>query len=164
MKKQSLFLALVMCALLILPVFGETADTFTSASTTSSYAQFALEGDDLVQALASITGFYTVSTTNPDGSPNVAFFIYGAKEHEGKLYLLLGLAENQSKQNILTDKQGVAMYAANPGTAEGDKPFAVAGARMRFVLVEDQALITELKAGSERPALFVEVVELLPLG
>ncbi len=164
MKNSSFILALALCELLILPVFGETVDAFTSASVSSSYAEFALEGEDLIQALGSFSGFYVVSTTNPDGSPNVAFFIYGAIEHEGKLYLQLGLAENQSKQNILTNKQGVAMYASTPGTAEGDNRFAVAGARMRFELVEEEALINELKAGSERPALFVEVVELLPLG
>ncbi len=164
MTKRSFFLALMLCALLILPVFGESADTFTSASLTSSYADTALEGDALVEAMASFSGFYTVSTTNPDGSPNVAFFIYVAKMHEGKMYLQLGLAENQSKQNILTTKQGVGMYAANPGTGEDDKPFAVAGARMRFVLVEDEALITALQGESQRPAMYVEVVELLPLG
>ena len=56
------------------------------------------------------------------------------------------------------------MYAATPGTAERDKPFAIAGARMRFVLVEDEVLLTALKGGKESAALFMEVVELLPLG
>lgn len=164
MFKRTLCLLAALC-LFSLPVLAETADTFTSASaTTDHYGDYALAGDDLEKALNSISGFYLVCTTNPDGSANAAFAIFGAVQHEGKLYLQMGFAENQTKANILANKKGLAVYAANPGTAEGDKPYAVSGARMSFQLVEDEELIKTLQGDSKRPAIFVEVVNTLPLG
>ncbi len=144
---------------------AETADTFTSASiTTNHYGDFALTGDELANALNSFSGFYLVCTTNPDGSANAAVAIYGAVQHEGKMYLQLGLADNQTKANLLADKKGLAVYAANPGTDEGDKPYAISGARMTFQLVEDEELIKTLQGDNQRPAIFAEVLETVPLG
>lgn len=163
MIKRTLCLIVALC-LLSLPVLAQTTDTFTSASTTNHYVDFALTGDDLANALNTLSGFYLVCTTNPDGSANAAVAIYGAVQHADKLYLQLGLAENQTKVNILANKKGLAVYAANPGTAEGDKPYAVSGARMTFQLVEDADLVKALQGDSQRTSMFLEVLETLPLG
>ncbi|MGI6695985.1 MAG: hypothetical protein ACOX6O_07110 [Christensenellales bacterium] len=161
--KRILSLALVLCLFVVFPASMET-DAFTSASVTDHYCDFALTGEALMTAVNGHSGFYLVSTTNPDGSPNAAYFIFGMKELKGKYYVQLGLAENQSKQNLLRKKQGVAVYAATPGTGAEDKPYAVAGARIRFVLVEDEALVNELKGDSKYTPLFAEITEVLPLG
>ena len=139
-------------------------DTFTSASVTDHYVDDALTGDELMNGLNSFSGFYLLATTNPDGSANVGYFIFGCKELNGNYYLQMGLAENQTLQNLIREKTGVAVYAKAPGNEEGDKPFAVAGARIRFVLVEDEELIKELQGESSRPSLYAEFVEVLPLG
>lgn len=161
--KRILSLALVLCLFAAFPASMET-DAFSSASVTNHYGDFALTDEALMNAVNAYSGFYLVSTTNPDGSPNAAYFIFGMKELNGKYYVQLGLAENQSKQNLLRDKQGVAVYAATPGNAEGDKPYAVAGARILFTIIEDEALIKELAGDSQHTPLFGEVTAVLPLG
>lgn len=161
--KRIFALVLVLCLFAALPASMET-DAFTSASVTDHYGAFALTEEALLTAVNSQTGFYLVATTNPDGSPNAGYFIFGMKELNGKYYVQLGLAENQSKQNILRDKQGVAVYAATPGTGAEDKPYAVSGARIRFVMIEDEDLIKELAGDSQYTPIFAEVTEVLPLG
>lgn len=161
--KRILTLALVLCLLAVFPASMES-DAFTSASVTDHYGAFALSGEELMAAINAYTGFYAVGSTNPDGSPNVAYFIFGMKELNGKYYVQLGLAENQSKQNLQRDGRGVAMYAATPGTGAEDKPYAVSGARIIFSIIEDEALITELKGDSQHTPLFGEVLAVLPLG
>ena len=94
--KRILSLALLLSLLVVFPASMET-DAFTSASVKDHYEDFALTGDDLLKAVNSFSGFYLVSTTNPDGSPNAGYFIYGLKELNGKFYVQLVLAENQSK-------------------------------------------------------------------
>ena len=163
MKK---FIALLLCMLMVLPVAAlaeETVDTFTSASVANFYGDYALTGDALMEAVNSQSGCYIVNTTNPDGSPNAGYFIFAIKKLDDKYYLQLGLAENQSKANLLANGNGLAVYAANP---EADaKPYAIAGARIRFVAIEDQAIVEKLNADVARPgALFFEIVEVKPLG
>ena len=58
----------------------------------------------------------------------------------------------------------MAVYAATPGTGAEDKPYAVAGARLVFNIIEDEALIKELTGDSKTIPLFGEVTALLPLG
>ena len=163
MKK---FLALFVALMLVVPfAMAEQVDAFTSASVADYYAATALTGDDLMNAINGQTGTYLISTTNPDGTPNTAYFIFGMKKVEDKYYLQLGLADNQSKANLLANGNGLAIYAANPSTEEGAKPYTVSGARIRFVAVEDEALLETLNADTARPgALFFEVTEVRPLG
>ncbi len=161
--KRFFTLALILCLFALVPASMES-DAFTSASIKNHYGDFALEGEELMNAMNSFSGFYQVATTNPDGSPNSAYFIFGCKELNGKYYVQLGLAENQSLQNLQREKVGVAVYAKAPSGEEGAKPYAVSGARIRFRLVEDEALIKELQGDSQRPALYGEFVEVLPLG
>lgn len=161
--KRIFSLALALCLLLAVPAVMET-DAFTSASVSDYYGAFALTEGELMEALNSFSGFYLIATTNPDGSPNVGYFIFSCKELNGQYYLQMGLAENQTLQNLMRDKEGVAVYAATPGTGEEDKPYAVSGARIRFSIVEDEELIKELQGDAEQPSLYGEFVEVLPLG
>lgn len=163
MKK---LIALLLCLMMVLPVAAlaeETVDTFTSASVANFYSQFGLTGDDLMNAVNSQSGFYLVCTTNPDGSTNAGYFIFAIKSLDGKYYLQLGLAANQSKANLETNGEGLAVYAATP--APDAKPYAVSGARIRFAAIEDQAIVDALNADAARPgAMFFEIVEVQPLG
>jgi hypothetical protein len=163
MKKiVALFAALMM--MLSVAALAETADAFTSASVANYYGQFGLTGDDLMNAVNSQSGCYIVCTTNPDGSPNAGYFIFAIKALDGKYYLQLGLAPNQSKTNLETNGEGLAVYAANPSTEEGAKAYAVSGARIWFDAIEDQAVIDALSAEARPGAMFFEIVEVRPLG
>lgn len=160
-KLLTLFIALM----LIAPAAFAEVDAFTSASVADYYGASALAGDDLMNAVNSQSGCYLVSTTNPDGTPNTAYFIFGIKKVGEAYYLQLGLAENQSKANLQANGNGLAVYAANPTGEEGAKDYAVAGARIWFEAIEDQAVIDELNAGAGRPgAMFFEIVQVKPLG
>lgn len=82
-------------------VLAEETDAFTSASVASYYADSALTGDDLMNAINSFSGTYLVCTTNPDGTANAGVFIFACVKNEDKYYIQMGLAENQTKQNLL---------------------------------------------------------------
>lgn len=165
MKKLiSLFLCALALTCAFASVVAEGTDAVSSASVADFYGATALTGDDLMNAVNSFSGFYLVSTTNPDGTPNSAVFIFAMLKHEAKYYVQLGLAENQSKQNLLASGEGLAVYAATPSSEEGAKPYAVAGARIRFKAVTDEALIKALNTRNSDAALFFEVTEVRPLG
>ena len=164
MKK---FAALLLALVLMLPVvaLGEAvaspaADAFTSASVANYYAQYALTGDDLMNAVNAQAGFYLVCTTNPDGSANAGVFIFAIKKLNDKYYIQLGLAENQTKANLEATGEGLAVYAV----MTEDKPYAVSGARAYFAAIEDQAIVDELMKDARQGAMFFEIVEVLPLG
>lgn len=164
MKK---LLALVLSLLMVLPfaAMAEEVDTFTSASVANFYGQYALTGDELMNAVndwygEAIKGTYLICTTNPDGSPNAAVFIFGIKKLNDKYYIQLGLAENQSKANLEQTGAGLAVYATIPT----DKPYAVGGARFYFETIEDQAIVDELMKDARQGAMFFEITEILPLG
>lgn len=166
MKKlllRTLMLALA-AVLACAPALADEVDAFASASVADFYAASALAGDDLMNAINTFSGFYLVCTTNPDGSPNAAFFIYGCLEHEGKYYLKMGLADNQSKLNLKENGEGLAVYAAAPSGEEGAKPYAVAGARMRFAVVTDAELLAALEIEENGSSFLCEITETKPLG
>ena len=162
MKKR--FIPLMLAAAFCLPALGLAEDAVSSASVANFYADYALTGDDLMNAINSTAGFYLVSTTNPDGSPNAAYFIFGMTKLNDQYYLQLGLAENQSKANLTENGQGVAVYAATPSNEEGAKPFAVSGARILFQSVTDESVVEELTKNARPGAMFFEVTEVRPLG
>ena len=165
MKK---LIALLLCLVMVLPVAAlaeETVDTFTSASQSNFYGQYALTGDDLMNAVndwygETIKGTYLVCTTNPDGSPNAAVFIFGIKELNGKYYIQLGLADNQSKANLARTGEGLAVF----GFANEGMTFGTGGARFYFTAIEDQAVIDELMKDARETQMFFEITEVLPLG
>ena len=159
MKK---FAALLLALMMVLPMAAMAEDAFTSASVANFYGDFALTGDDLMNAVNSQSGCYIVNTTNPDGSPNAGYFIFAIKKLNDKYYLQLGLAPNQSSANLNANGEGLAVYAANP--VEGAKAYAVSGARIRFAAIEDQAVIDALMLDARQGAMFFEIVDVQPLG
>lgn len=164
MKKllNALLLSCLLVALFAASAMAE--DAVSSASVADFYADTALTGDDLMNAINAFSGTYLVSTTNPDGTPNTAFFIFSMVKHEDKYYLQLGLAENQSKANLAANGEGLAVYAANPDIAGGAKPYPVAGARIRFKALEDASLAETLNTSGRPGAMFFEITEIRPLG
>ena len=161
MKK--LVLAL-MIALSLLGCAALAEDVVSSASVSDSFAQFALTGDDLMNAINTFSGTYVVTTVNPDGTPNAAYFIFSMVKHGEDYYLQLGLAENQSKANLNAGSKGVAVYAANPTGAEGAPAYSVSGARIWFEALDDEALAAELAAGARPGASFYKITAVRPLG
>ena len=161
MKK--LVLAL-MIALSLLGCAALAEDAVSSASVSESVAQFALTGDDLMNAINTFSGTYVVTTVNPDGTPNAAYFIFSMVKHGEDYYLQLGLAENQSKANLNAGSKGVAVYAANPTGAEGAPAYSVSGARIWFEALEDEAIAAELAAGARPGAAFYKITAVRPLG
>ena len=159
---KSLLLSCLLLALLAVPAMAE--DAVSSASVADFYADTALTGDDLMNAINAFSGTYLISTTNPDGTPNTAFFIFSMVKHEDKYYLQLGLAENQSKANLAAKGEGMVVYAANPDIAGGAKPYPVAGARIWFKALEDSSLAEVLNASGRPGAMFFEITEIRPLG
>ena len=170
MKK---LLAVLLCLSLLsaCAAFGEASeippaeiiDAGSSASVADFYGAYGLTGDDLMNAINSYAGSYAVATVNEDGTPNVAYFIYGCVKVEDKYYISLGIAENQTRLNVLRTGEAVAMYAAAPDPASG-MPYAVAGARMTLKLVTDEALLQQLVVPEYPNTLFAEIVAVRSLG
>ena len=162
--KKALILVLVLC-LAALPALAETpvADAVTSASVADYYGAFMLSGDDLMNAINSYTGFYAIGSVNPDGTPNIGFYIYGCVKIEDTYYLQLGLAPNQTTVNIDNGSELFAMYAALP--AEG-ATYPTSGARMTLKKVTDEALLEELlKSAPEGFApMYYEILSVRSLG
>ena len=162
MRITALLLALLM-AFAAVPAIAET-DAVSSASVADFYGSAALTGDDLMNAINAFSGTYLVATTNPDGTPNVAYFIFSMVKVGEDYYLQLGLAENQSKANLTANGCGVAVYAANPSGEEGAKPYSVAGARIWFDNQVDPAVLETLQAGAREGAMFFRITNIRPLG
>ena len=161
--KKTMILILALC-LAVLPVMAETAaDAVTSASVADYYADGMLSGDDLMNAINSYTGFYAVCSVNPDGTPNVGFYIYGCVKVGDKYYLQLGLAPNQTTANVDNGSELVAMYAALP--AEG-ATYPTSGARMTLKKVTDEALLEELLKSAPQgfAPMYYEIVAVRSLG
>ena len=92
------------------------------------------------------------------------YFIYGCAELDGKYYLKMGLAENQSRQNLLTNGEGLAVYAATPAGGEEDELYAVSGARMRFTVVTDAEVLAALEIEEGGSTILCEITETKSLG
>ena len=107
--KKTIALLLCLSLLCACAAFGEAAeippaeiiDAGTSASVADFYGAYGLTGDDLMNAINSYSGSYAVATVNEDGTPNVAYFIFGCVKVEDKYYISLGIAENQTRVNVL---------------------------------------------------------------
>lgn len=156
---------LLVALMLLCLVFAASAlaeDAVSSASVADFYGETALAGDDLMNAINSFSGFYIITTTNPDGTPNSGFFIYGCVKHEDTYYLQFGLAENQTRQNLIDNGEALAVYAALP--AADANPYPVAGARMWVQQVTDEDVLAALNENAREGTLFFEIVSLRSLG
>ena len=164
--KKFLILTLVLC-LAALPVLAETAapDAVTSASVADYYASGMLTGDDLMNAINSYSGFYAVASVNPDGTPNIAYFIFGMKKLGDVYYVQLGISPNQTTVNIENGSELIAMYGALPA-ADAQLQSATSGAKLILKKVEDEAILAELLATAPEgyAPMYYEVVETRPIG
>ncbi len=159
--KKLLALTLVLC-MFALPVLAEpAADAFTSASVNNFYGK--IEGDELMNAINSYTGFYAVATVNPDGTPNLAFFIYGCVKEGETYYLQLGISPNQTTANIDNGSEVVAMYAQLP--AEG-ATYPTSGARLSLKKVTDEELLAKLLVNAPQgyQPMYYEITAVNPIG
>ena len=156
---------LLACALILACTcaFAETVDAVTTASVANYYG--ALEGDDLMNAINSYSGFYAVASVNPDGTPNIAYFIFGMKKLNDVYYVQLGINPNQTTVNIDNGSALIAMYGALPA-ADAQLQSATSGAKMVLKKVEDEATLAELLKGAPEgyTPMYYEVVETRPIG
>ena len=167
-KKLAILLGL---SLLAAPAFaseseipeGTLTDGVSSASVMDFYGA-ALEGDDLMNAINSFSGAYIVTTVNEDGTPLSGFFVYSCvKDEDGNYYLQLGLAENQTRANILANGMAYAVYAALPAE-DAEAGYCTTGARMELELVTDEELAASLNTSGYDTALFAKITSTRPLG
>ena len=95
-------------------------------------------------------------------TPLTGFFVYSCvKDEEGNYYLGLGLAENQSRANILANGQVYAVYAQLPEEGAG---YPTTGARMTLEFVSDEAKAAALNTSGYATMLFAKIVAVRPLG
>ena len=160
--KKLIALILLLC-LAAVPAMAETADAVTSASVADYYGAGMLSGDDLMNAINSFTGFYAIATVNPDGTPNIGFFIYGCVKVEETYFLQLGLSPNQTTANIDNGSEVVAMYAQLP--AEG-ATYPTSGARLSLKKVTDETVLAKLleTAPQGYQPMYYEITAVTPLG
>ena len=146
-KTVSILLA---CVLALCSAFAaaETVDTVTTASVANYYG-----------------GFYAVASVNPDGTPNIGFFVFGMVKLNDVYYVQLGINPNQTTANIENGSELFAMYGALPA-ADAQAQYATTGAKMVLKKVEDEAVLEQLLATAPEgyAPMYYEVVETRPLG
>ncbi len=167
MKKLSFALCALCCLAACSNASEEpTTDTFTSASVGYYYESAALTGDELWNAFENFQLAPTIATVNPDGSPNLAVFIPAVHTVvEDEEYFVMGLADNQTKLNLEKNKEGIVALYGGYGDEKG--PLAGKGARLVFELVEDEDIITKVKASNEiitDQHMILHITEIKPLG
>ncbi len=138
-------------------------EAVSSASVTDYYGDFGLSGDELMEAINGPSGSYVVSTVNEDGTPLAGFFVFTMLKDGDTYYLMLGLAQNQTRENLERTGTAMALYAANPDQ-DADAQYAVSGARMNLELVTDDELIKKLNTTGYDTAMICEVTEVRSLG
>ena len=142
---------------------NEEVEAVTHASVTDYYGDFGLSGDALMEAINTPAGSYVIATVNEDGTPQLGFFVYSMMKEGDTYYLALGLAENQTRENLERTGEAMAIYAANPGKY-ADAQYAVSGARMSLKLVTDEKLAEKLNTAGYDTTMFCEVEWAKPLG
>ena len=156
---------LMVCALILgcACAAAEATDAVTTASVANYYG--GMTGDELMDAINSYSGFYAVASVNPDGTPNIAYFIYGMRKVGETYYIQLGINPNQTTANIDNGSALIAMYGALPA-ADAQLQSATNGAKMVLKKVEDEAVLAELlkTAPEGYTPMYYEVVETRPLG
>ena len=142
---------------------GTKVDSVSGASVTDYYVDYGISGDELMEAVNAPSGSYVIATVNEDGSPLLGYFIYSMIKEEDDYYLLLGLAENQTRENLIRTGEAMALYAANP-ESEAPAQYAVSGARMGLELVTDEGLIEKLNTAGYDTTMFCKVKWVRSLG
>jgi len=140
----------------------EWVDAVSSASlATNKYTTFT--ETQLQDAVMAYQTECVVSTSNEDGTPNIAIFVPAAMI-DGT-YVAFAGAENQTKANFERAKIGMIAFDVPNPTAE-TKELRHQGSVVKATLVEDESVIGKLKDADEQLAVctFVEITELLPVG
>ena len=140
----------------------EWVDAVSSASlATNKYTTFT--ETQLQDAVMAYQTECVVSTSNEDGTPNIAIFVPAAMI-DGT-YVAFAWAENQTKANFERAKIGMIAFDVPNPTAE-TKELRHQGSVVKATLVEDESVIGKLKDADEQLAVctFVEITELLPVG
>lgn len=163
MKKMCSVLLALLLAMISVCAFAETTDAVTTASVANYYG--ALAGDELMDAINSTSGFYAVASVNPDGTPNIAYFVYGMQKIGDVYYVQLGINPNQTTANIENGSELMAMYGALPA-ADAQLMTATNGAKMVLKKVDDEEILAELlkTAPEGYTPMYYEVIETRPLG
>lgn len=155
-----------LCALLTaftLYADGGSVDAVTAASGKSYYGANSYDREALKAALSQYP--YPVSvavaTVNDDGSPNLAVAIPGISG-DGK-HLVFGLAPNRTRENITA--RGTAVVIFYEYTPEAAKEERSKGCRVvvQYVGHEENRRLNR-RDGKERPALYLEIIAILPIG
>ena len=112
--KKFMILALALC-LAALPALAE-ADAVTSASVNDFYADGMLSGDELMDAINSISGSYVLSTVNEDGTPQVGFYIFSmAKDVTySTMVQRIALTKKSSTMSVMFPKINKSINAPVP--------------------------------------------------
>jgi peptidoglycan hydrolase-like protein with peptidoglycan-binding domain len=139
-----------------------SVDSISSASKANYYETSSLTGVNLMNAISARKGAVAVSTTNEDGTPNIATVIPGVADEN---HLMFGISPNQTKTNINERKIAVlSFYIYKPEAIE--KSERNIGARLILKLVEDETKVKDLmtKTKAAEGTIFMEIVKVLPLG
>lgn len=165
MKKAFILMTVVMLILLasfLVQAAEPSVDSISSASKTNYYEQSSLKGEELFNALRERRCAIVVSTANSDGTPNAGVVIPGVADENT---LMFGMAENQTKINLIERKYAViTAYIYSPDAKEKLKRNV--GAKIIVSYISDPAEIKKLlkKTGSREGTIFVKVEKVLPLG
>jgi hypothetical protein len=139
-----------------------SVDSISQASVSNYYGDSSLTGQALVDVINNRQAAITVATTNADGTPNLATVI---PAFVGEDVIVFGLAENQTKVNLMERKLGViSAYIYDPAAEE--KLDRNRGARLVIERISDESEIKELMEANDlaEGSILVRVVEVLPLG
>ncbi len=141
-----------------------SVDTITAASGQLYYPTGSYDLPALQAALGAYPYKVTmgIATTNADGSPNLAVAIPGITS-DGK-YLKLGFSDNRTKTNMTERELAVVMfYEYNPTAVE--KADRNKGCRVvaRYVGDKENTRLNK-EANDKNPSIYLEIVELLPIG
>ncbi len=172
-RKMSFVMALILVVIVVLAGCNEaqpapaevptpSAETIASASGQFYYEESSYTKEELIEYMQAYPypASVTIATVNEDGSPNISIVIPGISE-DGN-YFVFGLADNRTAENFIERELAVvAFYEYNP-TAE-DRADRNRGCRV-IIKYPGAEVNEQLNEGRERPALFMEIVEILPIG
>lgn len=153
-------------------------EPFTSASKPQAKYDLGVTPQELADMGYNFKGTYLFITTNPDGTPNAGYMIYSVVKSGDKFYITQDASRHQTGANLLREKGGLAVWAANynsEGSLMEDKVdknpkqdptitknWSTRGIKMTLKLNEDPAVRTALKLAEGTYA--YEIVSYIPLG
>lgn len=163
MKKLSRLIFVSIMVLFAVSLIADSgADAISSASKQNYYTGSSLTGDALFEALNKRELAISVATVNPDNTPNAAVVVPSVVDSET---LMFGLADNQTKLNLLERKLAVITAYKYTPTAESKADRNI-GARIVVEYIDNEDEIAALmeKSGASEGTFFVRIIKILPIG